>query len=147
MLIISSILFVLSIVCANIVISIYGIKAVLLVGFFLVPIDFVTRDNVHHHKGLVISLMIIGSLLSYWLSDPVVAIASGTAFAISMTVDYILYEKYNRVTSNIGASIADSIVFAFMAFGYFSWYNAAQVLVKILGSILYDILLPKEKGT
>jgi hypothetical protein len=145
MLIINSILFVMAIVCSNIVISIYGVKAVLLVGFFLVPIDFVTRDNIHQNKALVISLMITGSVLSYWLSNPEIAIASGTAFAISMIVDYILYEKYNRVVSNIGASIVDSVVFAFMAFGYFSWYNAAQIVVKILGSILYDTLLPKVK--
>lgn len=66
------------------------------VGSVIAGLVFVTRDFAQREVGhkAVLALMVAAGLLSYLLSDPFVAIASITAFAISELTDYIVYSNY-----------------------------------------------------
>ena len=91
------------------------------------------RDAMLRIKGLrqreighrVIGAMMIGALLSYYLADPFVAVASVVAFLISETADWLVYTWSKRplpqrivISSAVGTPL-DSAVFLAMI-GYFS---------------------------
>lgn len=59
----------------------------ILPGFALVVRDLAQREIGHK----VMILLLIGTILSYFLSKPEIAIASGLAFLVSETVDWMVY--------------------------------------------------------
>jgi hypothetical protein len=94
----------------------------LLVGSVLVLRDYAQR--VWGHWCLL--LMAVAALLSYLLGSPEVALASATAFAVSETVDWLVYTVTSRpfadrVLLSVGASAPiDSAVFLLLA-RLFTW--------------------------
>ena len=58
---------------------------------------FITRDYCQRAIGhWCIAAMAVAGLLSYWMADPFVAIASVCAFAVAETVDWIVYSITKR---------------------------------------------------
>jgi len=71
-------------------------ETIFTIGSVVAGLVFVARDYAQREVGhkAVLALMVAAGLLSYLLSDPFVAIASITAFAISELTDYIVYSNY-----------------------------------------------------
>lgn len=94
----------------------------LLVGSVLVLRDYAQR--VWGHGCLL--LMAIAALLSYLLGSPEVALASATAFAVSETMDWLVYSLTRRpfadrvLLSTCASAPVDSAVFLLLA-RLFSW--------------------------
>jgi len=89
----------------------------ILTGFVFVVRDFVQREM--GHRVLVLMALAIG--WSFYYSWPVIALASAIAFAISETVDWLIYTftKYRLSTrillSSLVASPIDTTVFLYGA--------------------------------
>lgn len=94
----------------------------LLVGSVLVLRDYAQR--VWGHACL--ALMGLAALLSYLLGSPEVALASATAFAVSETVDWLVYTATQRpfadrvLLSTAASAPIDSTVFLVLAH-LFTW--------------------------
>lgn len=110
----------------------------LLVGFVFVLRDFAQRELGHR----VFAVMAMGVVISYLLADPFVAVASAVAFAVSETVDWLIYTIYKKplkqriLISSAVSTPLDSAVFMLML-GFFSWYGMLiMVASKMLGAII-----------
>lgn len=85
----------------------------LLVGFVFVCRDFAQRRVGHH----ILWGTLVGSILSWWLATPQIAIASAAAFAVGEMGDWALFTFTKRsfsqrilISSLLGAPL-DSLVF------------------------------------
>lgn len=103
-------------------------------ALWVVAIGFVLRDVVQVTLGRRIAwaAIAIGTLLSVMVADPEIAIASGTAFAISESLDALIFTPLaDRGRFLLGVSISgwaagflDSAVFVRIAFDSFSgWWQ------------------------
>lgn len=82
---------------------------------------FITRDYCQRAVGhWCIAAMAVAGLLSYWMADPFVAIASVCAFAVAEIVDWIVYSVTKRPLADrilISSSVStplDTFVFLSM---------------------------------
>ena len=110
----------------------------LVVGLIFILRDFAQREI--GHKVLI--AMGIGAVLSYFMADPFVAVASVVAFAISELVDWAVYTFTKRplkdrilLSSALGTPV-DSAVFL-LILGFFSPLGFLLMTVaKILSAII-----------
>ena len=93
----------------------------LIVGIIFILRDFAQKEIGHR----VLGAMVVGAVLSYFMADPFVAIASVVAFFISEMVDWAVYTYTKKplgqrilLSSAIGTPI-DSAVFL-LILGFFS---------------------------
>lgn len=93
-------------------------------GTYLAGITFVLRDALHDLFGArwVMLLIAIGAALSYFISDPFIALASGVAFLASETADLLVYAPLRRrgyiraaIASNAVGSAVDTVLFLWIA--------------------------------
>lgn len=114
-------------------------SADLVVGIIYIVRDFAQREIGHW----VIAAMIIGCLLSYWLSDPLIAVASVTAFAVGETVDWAIFTftrqplSQRLLSSSIVSAPIDTWVFLTMA----KQMNWLAFVVMSVGKIAGVLLL------
>lgn len=119
-----------SIVMANWLIETFGIVSLfglaMPAGVFAAGFAFTFRDLVQDRLGRWWALVAIGAgaLVSLAISDPFVAAASATAFAISEVCDMVVYSPLKRrgwlravAASNVVGSAVDSVAFLLLAFG------------------------------
>jgi len=85
----------------------------LVVGFVFVVRDFAQRETGHR----VLLAMLVGAVISYFMANPVVAVASAAAFLVSELTDWAVYSFTRRplsqrilLSSAISAPV-DSVVF------------------------------------
>lgn len=150
--------YLIAIIAANLLVTIFGALVVIPVGFALVGLDITIRDYLHDiwvsRRWLKMGVLIaIGSLLSWLLNRNSVhiAIASFVAFASSEIVDTIIYAILHKRHalikmngSNIFSSLTDSIVFLTIAFGRFiPLLILAQFGAKFIGGFLWSLLIYK----
>ena len=110
----------------------------LVVGLIFIARDFAQREIGHR----VIFAMVAAGVLSYWMADPFVAIASVAAFMISEFADWAVYSFTKRpfaqrvlLSSALGTPI-DSIAFLAII-GQLSVVGVvAMTASKILGAII-----------
>ncbi|MDP6785585.1 MAG: VUT family protein [Alphaproteobacteria bacterium] len=110
----------------------------LVVGFVFVVRDFAQREIGHR----VLLAMLIGAVLSYFMADPFVAVASAAAFAVSELADWAVYSFTKRplsqrilYSSALGAPIDSGVFLA--GIGLFSATGvAAMTLSKMAGAVL-----------
>lgn len=110
----------------------------LAVGLIFVLRDFAQREIGHK----VIGAMLIGGLLSYFMADPFVAIASVTAFLISESADWGIYTWTKKpfaqriLISSIVSTPIDSAVFLAMI-GHFSILAVVLMTIsKMIGALI-----------
>ena len=155
-----SIIFITSLVIANLLVAWLGPMFSILNAFFLIGLDLSIRDKLHEYwenDRLVLKmaiLIVVSSLISYLLNPAtgVIAIASLFAFILSMTVDALIYQALKNKTwaiksniSNIGGSAVDSIVFPTIAFGgLMIEIVLMQFLAKVFGGFIWTYLLRKK---
>lgn len=113
-------LFLAAIVAANYATSTYGMIPVgfgltATAGTLFAGLTFVLRDPLQDRLGRlgVVGLIIIGASLSYLLSAPMIALASGLAFLVSELADMAVYTPL-RARGQYGAMIASNTVGAFV---------------------------------
>ncbi|MCL6552304.1 MAG: VUT family protein [Firmicutes bacterium] len=94
-------------------------------GVLAIGLSFTLRDLVQRRlgRGIAMAAIVAGAGLSATLS-PQLALASGTAFLLSETMDLLVYTPLQArhlvlatVASNIVGLVVDSAVFLFLAFG------------------------------
>jgi hypothetical protein len=102
---------------------------------------------------IVFAAICIGVLVSYFISTPRLAAASGVAFGLSEIADLLVYTPLRHrqrsgaiLASNIVGSIADTLLFlGISGFGITSRNVGGQLLVKAVwvtgGFLLFDFIL------
>ena len=127
-------------------------------GTFAAALALVARDAVQDTAGRlgVVACLAVGAALSWWLSTPALAVASGVAFALSELADMAIYTPLRRrgyvraaVASNLVGSIVDTFAFLWLAgFGLTpavitgqiigkTWATAAVVGVVVIARALH----------
>ncbi len=152
------ILYLVSILSANLIITEFGPSASIITAFVLIGLDLTVRDSLHDawkNSGLwwkMTLLIATGSALSWILNRDAgpIALASFLAFAAAGIADTITYHflghrtKLLRVNgSNVVSSAVDSAVFPALAFGFpLLWIvMLAQFAAKVLGGGLWSLAL------
>lgn len=108
-------------------------SADVIVGLIYVFRDLAQREIKHY----VIGAMLIGSILSYFLADKTIAIASVTAFSVGELIDWSIYTFTKRPLSKRilwSASCSapvDTALFLYMI----HQFNEAGFFVMILGKL------------
>jgi uncharacterized PurR-regulated membrane protein YhhQ (DUF165 family) len=110
-------------------------------GTYAAGLAFVARDAVQDSAGRlgVLAALVAGAGLSWWLSNPALALASAAAFGFSELVDMTVYTPlrsrgYIRaaLASNLVGSVVDTFIFLWLAgFGLTPLVVAGQLVGKV----------------
>ncbi|MGW1914955.1 VUT family protein [Streptomyces sp. NPDC002076] len=107
-------------------------------GVYMVGLALVLRDLARESagRGAVLAAIAVGTVLSFVLAGPELAVASAAAFAVAETMDFAVYEPLRKrglliamLASNAVGLLADSLLFLKLAFGSFE-YLPGQILGK-----------------
>lgn len=107
-------------------------------GVYMVGLALVLRDLARESTGriAVLAAIAVGTILSYFLADPALAVASAAAFGVAETMDFAVYEPLRQrglliamLASNAIGLLSDSLLFLKLAFGSFE-YLPGQILGK-----------------
>ncbi len=98
-------------------------------GAFTYPFAFLVSDLTNRHDGpnrarlVVLAGFLVGLALSFWLSTPRIAIASGSAFLIGQLLDIAVFQRLrNRywlvppLSASLFGSLLDTAIFFTLAF-------------------------------
>ena len=138
-----SVMYVISIVTVNWLFTIIPPVGIWQPTSMIVGLIFIFRDMAQRECGhWVVLVMLLGGVISYFMSDPFVAIASVTAFLISEGLDWAVYTITKRplrdrilLSSAVGTPI-DSIVFTAMI-GVINPVNVIVMTVsKMIGAVV-----------
>jgi len=89
-------------------------------GVYLAAVSFPARDLLQRSGGRIIGLVaiLVGAGISWWVSSPAIAVASGVTFLCSETLDFAVYTPLAKryfiaavVASGVAASALDSWLF------------------------------------
>ena len=118
----------------------------LVVGLIFVVRDFAQREIGHR----VLAAMLIGGLLSYFMANPFVAVASVVAFLVSELADWAVYSFTKRpfaqrvlLSSALGTPI-DSIVFLEMIDSLSVINVVAMIVSKMVGALVVWYLIQRR---
>ncbi|WP_371773272.1 VUT family protein [Streptomyces sp. NBC_01438] len=107
-------------------------------GVYMVGLALVLRDLAREAAGrrAVLAAIAMGTVLSYFLADPALAMASAVAFVVAESMDFAVYEPLRErglliamLASNAVGLLSDSLLFLKLAFGSFE-YLPGQILGK-----------------
>lgn len=111
-------------------------------GTFAAGAALILRDAVQTQAGkvTVLAAIIAGIVVSYFLSDPFIAIASAVAFAASELVDFAVFTPMRRrslalavLVSSVVSAPVDTVLFLHIAGFGVTWQAVlGQFLVKTL---------------
>lgn len=139
---IAAALFLACIIAANYVTTEYGMVPVgfglvATAGTYLAGLTFVLRDALQDLAGkwVVGGLIVVGAGLSYLVSDPFIALASGVAFLASETADLLVYTPLRR-RGYIRAAVASNVVGAFVDTVLFLWIAGFPIQQAIAGQMV-----------
>lgn len=138
------IVFVLAAAAANWLTSTYGLVYGVAAGTAAAGLVLLLRDALHELGGRwwVLGAIVAGTAASVLLAGPVLALASGAAFAVSELADAAVYTPLRRrgklraaAASGVVGSVVDSALFLWLAgFGFATL--PAQVAVKVAVTLL-----------
>jgi hypothetical protein len=152
-----AILYIATLVAANMTIAWLGPTAMPLVAFLLIGLDLTLRDRLHdqwHGKHLwprMFTLIAVAGVVSYAL-NPVsgqIAIASVVAFSVASLADAVAYHLLEGRSwairangSNVVGATADSLIFPLLAFGTaLPSIVLAQLVAKIAGGMVWAAII------
>lgn len=151
-------LYLIAVVAANLIVAWQGAWITPITAFVFIGLDITARDRLHdrwNNNGLVWKmggLIALGSGLSYAIntSSGRIAFASFVSFALSATVDAIVYhvlrrrESFEKINwSNLASGSMDSVLFPAIAFGWppDMMIVYGQATAKIAGGLFWSLLL------
>ena len=117
-----------------------GLGLVAPAGTYMAAITFPMRDLVQRSGGRTVGLIAIfvAGFVSWWVSSPTIAVASGVTFIISETCDFVVYTPLQKkwfvsavVVSGVLASVVDSLIFLQLAHIPYSGNLAGLIVGKI----------------
>jgi len=144
-----------TILAANYVTTEYGMVPVgfgliATAGTYFAGLAFILRDSVQDAAGKAwtVGLIIIGAGLSYLVSDPFIALASGVAFLASETADLAVYTPLRRrgyvraaLASNAVGTLVDTVLFLWIAGFPIQQALAGQIVGKLTVTALAVLLV------
>ena len=146
-----------SIIAANLLITYFGPSAAIITAFIFIGLDLTVRDYLHEswqNKGLMWKMGLLiasGSLISWILNreSASIAIASFVAFAAAGLTDAVVYQLLKNKTkalkingSNVVSSGVDSLVFPTIAFGgILPAIVAGQFVAKVFGGAIWFFII------
>lgn len=120
-------------------------------GTFAAGAALIARDWVQTSSGraITITAIVAGAGLSWWLSTPAIAIASGIAFLVSELVDMGVFTPLRGrslpiavVASSVVSAPVDTVLFLYLAGFGVTWQAVlGQFLVKTVMALLVAGLL------
>ena len=150
-----------AIILANLSVAYFGPASMPINAFLFIGLDISMRDKLHetwHGKNLVLKmlgLIIVGAVLTYLLNRDagMVCVASVIAFTVALLVDAVIYQLLidkNPLTkinaSNLGSSLADSILFPTIAFGVLMpKIVLLQFLAKLAGGAFWAWIISRPR--
>lgn len=152
------ILYLVSIVLANLSVAQFGPSVAVINAFLFIGLDLTVRDKLHetwHKNNLVLKmglLILAGSVLSWVLNRNAgqIAVASFVAFSLAAVVDTVVYHKlmkYQKLVringSNVPSALVDSIAFPAIAFGFplLIPIMAGQFIAKVAGGFVWSVII------
>lgn len=127
-----------------------GLALTVTAGTYLAGLALLARDVVQDTAGRwwVLAAIGAGAALSWWLSTPELALASGAAFLVAETADMAVYTPLRRkgwaravFASNAVGAFLDTVVFLTLA-GFPVWANVpGQMIGKVAWATLIPLLL------
>lgn len=151
------IIYVSAICSANLLVAAFGPSITPINAFVLIALDMTLRDKLHDMwSGKNVSfrmawLILSAGAVSYAINPAtgIISIASVSAFAISATVDYIVYQAaihhrwlVRSNASNVAGSAVDSVVFPTIAFGaIMPEIVIAQLSAKVIGGFVWSVII------
>lgn len=153
------IIFVAALVCANLTVAFFGPWFSPINAFFLIGLDLSLRDKLHDkwngNPVKIGGLIACASIVSYAINPAtgMIAIASFSAFALSMIADSFVYQKLKAKDwfvrsngSNIAGAAVDSLVFPTIAFGGLLLHIVAlQFVAKVVGGLIWSKILSRRQ--
>lgn len=114
-----------------------GFGLVATAGTYFAGLTFVLRDSLQDLAGkwAVMVLIAAGAGLSYLVSDPFIALASGVAFLASEAADLLVYTPLRR-RGYIRAAVASNVVGAFVDTVLFLWIAGFPIADAIAGQMV-----------
>lgn len=119
-------------------------------GVFIVGVSLVLRDMVQERVGVITSLYLVlaGTIISFYIASPYVALASALAFAFSELADTAVFTPVRRkfgVAWGVAASgaigaVLDSALFLYVAFGSLNYIDG-QIVGKLWAGLAAAIVL------
>lgn len=106
-------------------------------GTYFAGLTFVLRDAIQDAAGkwAVMTLIVVGALLSYLVADPFIALASGVAFLVSEIADLAIYTPL-RKRGYIRAAVASNVVGAFVDTVLFLWVAGFPIWDAVPGQMV-----------
>lgn len=89
-------------------------------GTYVAAVTFPARDVVQRSGGRLLGVLaiLIAAVVSWWVSSPAIAVASGGTFLISESFDFAIYTPLQKrffvwavVASGVVAAVVDSLIF------------------------------------
>lgn len=123
-------------------------------GVLAIGAALVLRDLVQRMLGvrMAAAAIVAGSVLSFALADPTIALASAAAFLLSELADLAVYTPLARrrlalavALSGLAGAVVDSALFLWLAFGSLD-LMAGQVIGKLYASALLGCWLWFRRG-
>ncbi|MBA3517215.1 MAG: VUT family protein [Rhizobiales bacterium] len=114
-------------------------------GVLAIGAALVLRDLVQRRAGSVWALVAVmtGTLLSFWVAPPALAVASASAFLLSELADFAVFTPLYRrrlalavAASGVAGAIVDSALFLWLAFGDLA-HLQGQVIGKLYATVLF----------
>lgn len=144
--------FVALVVAANWLTAKYGIVAGLVTaGTFAAGLVLLARDWLHEAGGRwwVLGAIAAGAVTSVWMSSPALALASGTAFAVSELADFAVYTPLRKrskaaamAVSNTVGAVVDSLLFLALAgFPLTQWGTQSAVKVAVTLPLIAAVVI------
>src|SRR6516165_388022 len=148
-----------AIVAANLTLTHWGPGWILPNAFFLIGLDFITRDRLADFWGTtrfakMAVLIAAGGALSYWLNDDAakIAVASTISFCAAELVEAVSYHVLRHQQwedrapkAALTAAIVDSILFPTLAFGTFVFtVSFGQFCAKLAGATFWTWIVARS---
>jgi queuosine precursor transporter len=154
------IIYLLSFVCANLLVKSVGAYGLWFSSFFLIPFDFVARCILHETwkgKKLIFNLFLLtlgSGIVTYIINRDAlnIAFASISGFTVAQIAASIFYQSNKNKSwffkvniADLFAIITDSLTFQYIAFAVINpSITIGQVIVKFTGGLLWYYILFKK---
>lgn len=147
-----------AIVAANLTLTHFGPGWILPNAFFLIGLDFITRDRLADFWGTsrwakMALLIAAGGALSYWLNADAatIAVASTVAFCAAELVEAVAYHALRKQPwadrapkAALLAAAVDSVVFPTLAFHSFVFtVSFGQFCAKLAGAVFWTWVIAR----